>query len=135
MSSFREQKITPNTPWTQLDRIEINGVTSHIADITSVATRIFQYANYEDARDDANGTEVGTVITTAAASCMYDTLQLDGMWNNRDRIGYNCRVTIPKARFLNGGKFYRIENVVTPASGETFNLVPWILDARTSAID
>lgn len=137
MSEFRQANIVPNTPVTLLDRIEIEGDVAVTADVTSVATRIFQYDTLEDAKSDANGTEVGTVITTAAADCMYDTLQTGNLWRRKDLTGYNCRIDIPKARFPDGGAYYRIENVVQPsASGaESGNLEPWILYALPSAID
>lgn len=137
MAEFREANIVPNTPTAILDRIEIEGDTAVIADVTNVATRVFQYDTLEDAKSDTDGTEVGTTITTAAADCMYNTLQTDGLWGRKDLVGYNLRIDIPKARFPYGGKYYRVENVVQPsASGaESSNLEPWILYALPSAID
>ena len=139
MAEFRQANVLPNTGKTLLDRIELDGVVAVIADITSVATRVFQYDTLEDALSDTTGTgtEVGSVITTAAADCMYNTLQTDNMWRRKDLTGYNLRIDIPKARFPYGGKYYRVENVVQPsASGaESANLEPWILYALPSAID
>lgn len=136
-AEFRTENIVPETPVVLLDRIELNGVAAVIADITNVKTRIFQYASYDDAVSDTSGTEIGTEITTLAASCMFNTLQRDGMWKNKDSLGYNCKLTITAARFPAGGKYYRAENVVQPSSGgaEPVSLVPWILYALPSAID
>ncbi|MCI0361719.1 MAG: hypothetical protein L0211_24810 [Planctomycetaceae bacterium] len=137
MSNFREANIVAETPVILLDRIELAGVVSVIADITNVKTRIFQYASYQQAVDDASGTEIGTEIATLAAACMFNALQTDAMWGNRDKLGYNCRLTITAARFPSGGKYYRACNVVQPSAvgAEPVTLKPWILYALPSAID
>lgn len=135
MSNYREDTVLANTQKTLLDRIEIDGEVALEAAITSVKTRVFQYATYEDAVSDTDGTEMGTVITTLAADCWFDTLQRDGMWDNRDRLGYNCRIDVPGARFPAGDRYYRIEQVIDQAVGEDFSLRPWILYALPSAID
>lgn len=125
------------TPKVLLDRLEIEGDVAVTADITSVASRVFQYATYADAAADENGTEISSVQTTLAAACMHDTLQLGGMWNRKDAIGWNCRIDLPAAFFPTGGMYYRVEQVVQPSAvgSEPFSLVPWILYALPSAVD
>lgn len=137
MSQVLEENIVALTPHTLLDRIEIDGVVAEEADITNVKTRIWQYDTYEDAASDTDGTEVGSEITTLAADCMHDTLQLDAMWGTRDRIGYNCKIVIPKARFPAGGKYYRVDRKVQPSAvgAEDFLLEPWILYALPTVLD
>lgn len=136
MSAIRQGNVVPLSPKTLLDRIEIDGVVANIAAVTHVKTRIWQYATFEDAESDTDGTEMGTEITTLSAACMFNTLQT-AMWNNKDSLGYNCKIVIPSARFPAGGKYYGIDNLVQPSAvgAESFLLDRWVLYALPTGLD
>lgn len=137
MSKTRQANVMPKTPKTFLDRLEVDGEVATDDDITNIKTRVFQYDSFEDADSDTNGTEQGAEITTLSASCMFDTLQEDGLWNNRDSLGYNCKIVIPATRFPDGGKYYGVENTVQPSAvgAEAILLERWILYALPTALD
>lgn len=128
--------ILEDNPVILLDRLEIAGALALQADISAISARVFNYANLEDAKADVLGTEVGTAISFVVATSIFDTLQTGGMWPTaKDSRGYNCKLTIPAARFPSGSLFFRVEVKITrTAAGEDpFYLPPWIFKALATA--
>lgn len=65
-------------------------------------------------------TQTATALTIATA--VYDTYQTGAIWTV-DSTGYNFYDAIGAALFLTAGNVYRVEYLVTPASGGVFRIV------------
>lgn len=68
-----------------------------------------------------------TVVVAAGTSLVvsavvFDTLQTDARWT-RDSTGYCFAVAMPAASFPDGGRTYRVEVKMTPASGAVFHVI------------
>lgn len=97
----------------------LNGADITQASLSSIAYQVFEYASESECVDDSDGTEVGTSASLTVSAVVTDTLQTGNGWT-ADSEGYNFAFTLPKARLENGGKWYRVEVWMTPASGEEF---------------
>ena len=71
--------------------------------------------------DTADGAEIGTGTLTIA-DVVYDTLQLDDLWDE-DQTGYNFRWDVNPTLIPEGDKHYRFEITFTPSSGFAFKVV------------
>lgn len=77
--------------------------------VTSVAVKVF---------DKTLGTQTYTTTPTVS-TVIFDTIQEDARWTV-DGIGYNFAFTVPGSALPTGGTTYRVEILITPASGDPF---------------
>ena len=89
------------------------------ADIASGVYSIFLLDDQDaDSRTAVTG---HAAVSLTVASVMFDTLQDDDLWNDRDDTGYNFRhqidITLGDA-FTIAGRRYEVEYTLTPASGQ-----------------
>lgn len=95
-------------------RVTLNGSNITQSTISSISRKVFDL-------DSATPTTAISTTTPAVASTVFNTLQTDGRWTV-DAIGYNFRDTIA-ASVITDAHRYRVEYVVTGASGEKFVMV------------
>jgi hypothetical protein len=60
-------------------------------------------------------------VSLTIANVIFDTLQTDDLWNERDSTGYNFRHQIDissNAAFTLAGRRYLVEYTLTPGSGQ-----------------
>lgn len=88
---------------------------------SSIACKVYRLSEDDDP-------ELVSEPTVTVASTVFDTLQTDSIWDI-DNTGYNFRHVLPGSIFSAPDTVYRVEYVVTPASGEVFPLKP--LEVRT----
>lgn len=113
--------ITNGTAWedtgcTLMARVLGNaGTAINQASISSIARKVF------DLNSSTPETPVSSTTPTVA-DVVFDALQTDARWTT-DSTGYNFRETVAASVLAEGDRRYRVEYVLTPASGEKFNVV------------
>ena len=68
-------------------------------------------------------TDPDTIINSATltvADVIFDTLQLDDLWEDIDEIGYNFKWSVPAAWTASSEGLYRTQFLFTPVVGEVF---------------
>lgn len=89
------------------------------SDITSGVYSLFLLDDQDaDSRTAVTG---HSAVSLTIASVVFDTLQDDDLWNDRDDIGYNFRHQIDisaNAAFTLAGRRYEVEYTLTPSSGQ-----------------
>lgn len=136
---LRYAALLEDNPLTLADRILGNDVAAITqATINTISFRVWEYASWDDAKLDRDGSEIGTQASLDKTIVVFDTLQTDAYWesppgsgNAIDDTGYNFRATIPPARFPSAAKWYRVEITFTPTAGDAFKIV-WV--ASTTAV-
>lgn len=109
-----------------------SGTAINQASVTSIALKVFEYATEREAIANTNGTEItGVGGSLTVSDVVYDALQTAAPWT-KDSTGYNVRYDAPATCLPNGGKWYRFEFKVTPASGAAYWLV-WVVEAVSVA--
>lgn len=112
-----------------MDRVVgANGAAITQSSISTIVLAIYEYASQADARNAANGTVVaGQGGSLTVSNVVYNTLQTAAPWT-ADSTGYNFRYDTDDGDMPNGGKWYRFEFKLTPATGTPFHVV-WIAEA------
>ncbi|MGD9644437.1 MAG: hypothetical protein AB7U73_01920 [Pirellulales bacterium] len=75
-------------------------------DVASISCQVF---------NAATGVQVANP-SIAVGDVIFDTLQTGGPWT-KDAVGYNFRHTMPTSVFATAGLVYRVEYLLTQASG------------------
>ena len=117
---------------TLMDRVYGNsGSLISQAGTTSVILTVYECDTQQDVID-ADGTAlVGVGGSLTVSSLVYDSLQTALPWS-KDSTGYNFRYNAAAAALPTGGKWYRFEFQVAPASGAVYWLV-WGVYAKPVA--
>lgn len=84
------------------------------ATISSITYKVFDIK-------DLPGSEK-TSGTLTVSDVVFNTLQTDNRWS-KDSTGYNFRHEMPASTFADGDRFYQVEYLFTPSTGEKFYLV------------
>jgi len=120
-----------DAPIVLMDRVKnLDGAYVTQSSLTSITYRVDQYASEGDARACINGTEVVDDTTLTISTVISDTLLTAAPWNSTaDSTGYNLRFTLPGTARPTGGKWHRVEVILTPSSGGAYPVV-WIIDTK-----
>ena len=89
------------------------------ADISSAVYSV--YLIDEDDEDTLTVIEGHDGVALTVADLIYDTLQEDDLWGDKDETGYNFRHTVDisaNQAFEFVGRAYRVEFTLTPTSGQ-----------------
>lgn len=134
MSRIHYAEVFEDSPKVLMDRVQnITGANITQAVITSISRQVFEYGSQEEAESNTEGTEVGTAASLTVSDVVFDTLQTTAPWDSTvDATGYNFKDVVPAAKFPTGRKWYRVEYLVTPTTGEAFPIV-WIVQAVSIA--
>jgi len=118
-----------DAPIALMDRVKsIAGAYVTQASLSTITYRVDEYASQEDAETTTGGTVITAATSLTISAVIFDTLQTAAPWDSAaDSTGYNFRLDLAGTHRPNGGKWHRVEIVITPSSGGAYPLV-WIIE-------